>query len=74
MSKIHVKGLDITVVSQNDDDYICLTEMIKAKDGEFFISDWLRNRNTLEFLSVWVQLNNPNFNYGEFAIISSKAD
>lgn len=73
MSKIHVKGLDITVVSQNDDDYICLTEMIKAKDGEFFISDWLRNRNTLEFLSVWEQLNNPNFNYGEFAIISSKA-
>ena len=42
--------------------------MIKAKDGDFFISDWLRNRNTIEFLGIW-GVNNPNFNYGEFAII-----
>ncbi len=47
--------------------------MIKAKDGEFFITDWLRNRNTLEFLGVWEQMYNPNFNYGEFAIIKSHA-
>jgi len=47
--------------------------MLKAKDGDFFITDWMRNKNTLEFLSVWEKLYNPNFNYGEFAIISSKS-
>ena len=47
--------------------------MLKAKDGDFFISDWLRNRNTVEFLGVWESINNPVFNYGEFAIIKSKA-
>jgi hypothetical protein len=73
MSKIHIKETDITIVSKNGEDYVCITDMIKAKDGEFFVSDWLRNRNTLEFLSVWERLNNVNFNYGEFAIISSKS-
>jgi hypothetical protein len=47
--------------------------MLKAKDGDFFISDWLRNRNTVEFLGIWESIYNPNFNYGEFAIIRSQA-
>ncbi len=47
--------------------------MLQAKDGDFFISDWLRNRNTVEFLGVWESVYNPNFNYGEFAIIKSQA-
>jgi len=47
--------------------------MLKAKDGDFFMTDWLRNRNTLEFLSVWEKLNNPNFNYGEFATIRNQS-
>ena len=47
--------------------------MLKSKDGEFFISDWLRNRNTIEFLGIWEELHNPTFNYGEFAIIKSQA-
>ena len=47
--------------------------MLKSKDGEFFISDWLRNRNTIEFLGIWEEIHNPNFNYGEFAIIKSYA-
>ena len=47
--------------------------MLKLKDGEFFVSDWLRNRNTIEFLGIWEELHNPNFNYGEFAIIKSQA-
>jgi hypothetical protein len=46
--------------------------MLKAKDGEFFISDWLRNRNTVEFLGIREEVNNQNFNYGEFAIIKNK--
>jgi hypothetical protein len=46
--------------------------MLKAKDGDFFIADWLRNRNTVEFLGIWESVFNPNFNYGEFAIIKSQ--
>jgi hypothetical protein len=47
--------------------------MLKAKDGEFFISDWLRNRNTVEFLGIWESVFNPDFNYGELATIRSQA-
>ena len=43
--------------------------LLKAKDGDFFVTDWLRNRNTMEFLGVWERVYNPNFNYGEFATI-----
>nr|WP_309491562.1 KilA-N domain-containing protein [Pasteurella canis] len=41
----------------------------KQKMANFFISDWLRNRNTLEYIGIWEEINNPNFNYGEFATI-----
>ncbi len=44
-----------------------------AKEGEFFFSNWLRNRNTVEFLGIWERLNNPDFNYVEFDIIKSMA-
>ncbi len=71
--KITVLGNEISVVKKGKDDYISLTDMLKAKDGDFFISDWLRNRNTVEFLGIWESVNNPNFNYGEFAIIKSQA-
>ena len=47
--------------------------MLKAKDGDFFISDWLRNRNTLEYLGIWERLYNPGFNYGEFATIRNQS-
>jgi len=70
---IIVKDQPITIVEVNKQDYISLTDMIKAKDGDFFIADWLRNRNTLEYLGIWESVNNPDFNYGEFAIIKSKA-
>ncbi len=71
--KIQVEEKLISIVKKDEQDYICLTDMLKAKDGSFFITDWLRNRNTLEFLSVWEKINNPNFNYGEFAIIRNKS-
>jgi hypothetical protein len=73
MAKIEVKGTSITVYSVGDKDFISLTDMIRAKDGDFFISDWLRNRNTVEFLGIWEQVHNPNFNYGGFATIKSQA-
>jgi len=71
--KINVQGIEITIVKQGNESFISLTDMLKAKDGDFFISDWLRNRNTVEFLGIWESVYNPNFNYGEFAIIRSQA-
>ena len=70
--KIKVQGVEIAVISGEGNDYISLTDMLRAKDGDFFISDWLRNRNTVEFLGIWEKINNPDFNYGEFAIIKSQ--
>jgi hypothetical protein len=71
--KIDVQGVEIRIIKVDAEDYISLTDMLKAKDGDFFISDWLRNRNTVEFLGVWESVHNPDFNYGEFAIIKSQA-
>ena len=70
---ITVQGTVITIAKINQNDYISLTDMLKAKDGDFFISDWLRNRNTVEFLGVWESIHNPDFNYGGFATIRSQA-
>lgn len=68
-----VKGIEIRTKKINSEDYICISDMLKAKDGDFFITDWLRNRNTLEYLGIWEQVFNPDFNCGEFAIIKSHA-
>ncbi|MCB9263338.1 MAG: KilA-N domain-containing protein [Flavobacteriales bacterium] len=71
--KIEVEGKEITVILEKEQEYISLTDMLKAKDGDFFISDWLRNRNTVEYLGIWESVYNPDFNYGEFATIKSQA-
>jgi len=68
---IDVIGTEIRILTLEQEDYISLTDMLKAKDGDFFISDWLRNRNTVEFLGIWERVHNPTFNYGEFATIRS---
>ena len=73
MAKIIVNTTDVSVLNLNGEDYICITDMMKAKDGEFFVTDWLRNRNTLEYIGIWEKIYNPNFNYGEFAIIKNQA-
>lgn len=65
-----VQGEHISVTA---DDFISLTDMLKAKDGDFFISDWLRNRNTVEYPGIRERIHNLNFNYGEFATIKSSA-
>jgi hypothetical protein len=72
-SAIKINDTEIKVIQENNEDYICITDMIKEKDGDFFVTDWLRNRNTLEYLGIWEQINNPTFNYGEFAIIKNKS-
>ena len=71
--ELKVDGQKINYTKIEEEDYISITDMIKSKDGNFFVTDWLRNRNTIEFLGVWEELHNPNFNYGEFAIIKSHA-
>ena len=73
MSELNVLNQKITYMKINDEDYISITDMLKSKDGDFFVSDWLRNRNTIEFLGIWEEIHNPTFNYGEFAIIKSQA-
>ncbi|GHV00940.1 hypothetical protein FACS1894159_07880 [Bacteroidia bacterium] len=73
MAKITVKGTEVTVLQIDNEDYISLSDMIKAKDGEFFVTSWLRNRNTLEYIGIWERVYNPNFNYVEFDIIKSNA-
>lgn len=74
MAKITVKDTEVNVVKVNGEDYICLTDMLQAKDGDFFITDWLRNRNTLEFIGIWEKVYNPDFNYGKFATIRNQSD
>lgn len=73
MTKITVQNTEVNVIKVQGEDYICLTDMLRAKDGDFFITDWLRNRNTLEYIGIWEKVYNPDFNYGEFAIIRNQS-
>ncbi len=63
---ITVKGAEVTIATRFGQDYISLTDMLKAKDGDFYISDWLRNRNTVKFMGIREQLYNPSFKPIEF--------
>ena len=66
---IAVQGASVTVLSQNQQDLICLTDIAKYKNPDHpddVIRNWLRSRNTVEFLGVWERLNNPTFNPVEF--------
>ena len=73
MAELSVLNQKISYIKIENEDYISITDMLKSKDGYFFVSDWLRNRNTIEFLGIWEEIHNPNFNYGEFATIKSQA-
>ena len=57
MSKIEVNNTSVRVIQVNDQDYISLTDMLKARDGEYFFYNWLRNRNTIEFLGILILPN-----------------
>jgi hypothetical protein len=76
MAKITVLDREITVQVRNDNDYICITDIARYKDAERtddHIRNWLRNRNTIEFLGIWETLNNPNFKPVEFDGFRRKA-
>ncbi len=70
MSKIKVENTEITVISIKEQDYICLTDMVKAKENDSrsadIIKNWMRNRYTIEFLGTWEMIHNPNFKVVEF--------
>ena len=69
-----VKESSITVIRQNETDYISLTDMTTGfSEGSGLIGKWITNKNTLEYLGVWEKVNNPVFNYTEFGVIGREA-
>jgi len=70
---IEVQGKIISIVSQNDQDYISLTDMVRKEEGEDHIRNWMRNRNTVEFIGLWVTLHNPAFKPVEFDTFRKQA-
>jgi KilA-N domain len=72
--QIEVKGIVVTISERNNDDFISLTDVANGFDGGYtLVEKWIRNKNTIEFLAVWEQLNNPNFNSPEFGGIRNEA-
>ena len=67
---INVQDVPISISQQELDDYICITDIAKAKTGESrsadVVKNWLRNRNTLEFLGTWEMIYNPDFKVVEY--------
>jgi hypothetical protein len=75
-SKIKVKGFDIVLYQNNKEDYISLTDIARYRDSErsdYILQNWMRNRSTIEFVGLWEQFNNPNFNSIEFDGIKNLA-
>jgi hypothetical protein len=70
---ITVKGNAIAVLQQQNADFISLTDMVKGFGDDTMIYSWMRNRNTLEFIGIWEEMNNPNFKGNEFVTFKSQA-
>jgi len=65
-SQIEVENKLISIVQQNEQDFISLTDMVRGEEGSDHIRNWMRNRNTVEFIGLWETLNNPYFKPVEF--------
>ena len=71
---ITVKNSAITIITRNKEDFISLSDMVKNFDGgNALIEQWLRNKDSVEFLGIWEKINNPNFNSPEFEGIRNSA-
>jgi len=71
---IVVQGTEIATISVEEKDYISITDMVKnIENGLALIEKWLRNKNTIEFIGIWEELHNPNFNSPEFEGIKNQA-
>ena len=67
--KINVKGTKIVLFSKENEDYISLTDIARYKDSgrsDYILQNWMRNRSTIEFIGLWEQIHNHNFNSIEF--------
>ena len=74
MSKINVEGSEISIIAIDDKDYISLTDMVRnIENGLALIEKWRRNKNTREFLGIWEEMYNPDFNSLEFEGIKNEA-
>ena len=74
MSKINVEGSEISIIAIDDKDYISLTDMVRNIENSLaLIEKWLRNKNTIEFLGIWEEMYNPDFNSLEFEGIKNEA-
>lgn len=74
MTKINVKGTEVNIISIDEKDYISLTDMVRnIENGLSLIEKWLRNKNTIEFLGIWEEMYNPDFNSPEFEGIKNEA-
>ena len=74
MAIINVENTSVTILKENNEDYISLTDMVKPiENGTALIEKWLRNKNTIEFLGIWEELYNPDFNSPEFEGIKNQA-
>ena len=75
IQKITVKSKEISIILNKDgeNDYISLTDMVKGEDGDDHIRNWMRNKNTIEYLGIWEQLHNPNFKGVEFDTFMKEA-
>ncbi len=72
--KLEVQGKEISLVLYLGEDYISLTDMVRdINNGVVLIEKWLRNKNTIEFLGIWEEINNPVFNSPEFGGIKGEA-
>ena len=74
VSKINVEGSEISIIAIDNRDYISLTDMVRnLENGVALIEKWLRNKNTIEFLGIWEEMYNANFNSTEFEGIKNEA-
>ena len=74
--KIEVLSRSVTIYQHREEDFISLTDIARHRDekrSDYIIQNWMRNRNTIEFLGIWEQLNNPAFNSIEFDGIRNQA-
>jgi hypothetical protein len=75
-TKIEVKGVEVTFIQAQQEDFICITDIAKFKNPEAprdIIKNWMRSKNTIELLGLWEKLNNPNFKQVEFDLFKNEA-
>jgi len=73
MIKINVQNKDISILQVGNEIYVSLTDIIKGEEGSDHIKNWMRNRNTVEFLGLWEIINNPDFKGVEFDTFRKEA-